>query len=194
MFTNSRQTRENGKSTNRILKAEQPVFGFILVNDLRILSYVHKLVFMIVWIESYAARGYTFMLVCMVLKYLKTVLNEQLTFHLVTKKDILIRYGTFFLCWKGHQSHSHLPDDSVTHTCMQPLPTNSVSLGHSRRRQNNCSILCELIDRVIYLRIKLMKGKPSGSIACTRKQQHRFYWSCSSVATNDATPLKLKLF
>jgi len=25
------------------------------------------------------------------------------------------------------------------------------------------------------------KGKPSGSIACTRKQQPRFYWSCSSV-------------
>ena len=26
------------------------------------------------------------------------------------------------------------------------------------------------------------KGKPSGSIACTRKQQPRFYWSCSSVS------------
>jgi len=33
------------------------------------------------------------------------------------------------------------------------------------------------------------KGKPSGSIACTRKQQPRFYWSCSSVVMNDATPL-----
>jgi len=32
------------------------------------------------------------------------------------------------------------------------------------------------------------KGKPSGSIACTRKQQPRFYWSCSSVVMNDATP------
>jgi len=33
------------------------------------------------------------------------------------------------------------------------------------------------------------KGKPSGSIACTRKLQPRFYWSCSSVVMNDATPL-----
>ena len=34
------------------------------------------------------------------------------------------------------------------------------------------------------------KGKPSGSKACTRKQQPRFYWSCSSVVMNDdATPL-----
>ena len=33
------------------------------------------------------------------------------------------------------------------------------------------------------------KGKPSGSIACTRKQQPLFYWSCSSVVMNDATPL-----
>ena len=33
------------------------------------------------------------------------------------------------------------------------------------------------------------KGKPSGSIACTRKQQPRFYWSRSSVVMNDATPL-----
>jgi len=33
------------------------------------------------------------------------------------------------------------------------------------------------------------KGKPSRSISCTRKQQPRFYWSCSSVAMNDATPL-----
>jgi len=32
-------------------------------------------------------------------------------------------------------------------------------------------------------------GNPSGSIACTRKQQPRFYWSCSSVVMNDATPL-----
>ena len=30
-------------------------------------------------------------------------------------------------------------------------------------------------------------GKLSGSIACTRKQQPRFYWSCSSVVMNDAT-------
>jgi len=33
------------------------------------------------------------------------------------------------------------------------------------------------------------KGKPSGSIACTRKQQPRFYWSCSSVVMNNATTL-----
>jgi len=33
------------------------------------------------------------------------------------------------------------------------------------------------------------KGKPSGSIACMRKQQPRFYWSCLSVVMNDATPL-----
>ena len=33
------------------------------------------------------------------------------------------------------------------------------------------------------------KGKPSGSIACTRKQQPRFYWNCSSVVMNDATPM-----
>ena len=26
-------------------------------------------------------------------------------------------------------------------------------------------------------------------LACTRKQQPRFYWSCSSVIMNDATPL-----
>ena len=31
--------------------------------------------------------------------------------------------------------------------------------------------------------------KPSGSIACTRKQQLRFYWSRSSVVMNDDTPL-----
>ena len=33
------------------------------------------------------------------------------------------------------------------------------------------------------------KGKPPGSIACTRKQQPRFYWSRLSVVMNDATPL-----
>ena len=32
------------------------------------------------------------------------------------------------------------------------------------------------------------KGKPSVSIACTRKQQPRCYWSCLSVVMNDATP------
>jgi len=44
--------------------------------------------------------------------------------------------------------------------------------------------------RAITLRLSnWWKGKPSGSIACTRKQQPRFYWSCSSVVMNDATPL-----
>ena len=42
---------------------------------------------------------------------------------------------------------------------------------------------------IVYL--NWWKGKPSGSIACTRKQKPRFYWSCSSVVTNDATPLCL---
>jgi len=32
-------------------------------------------------------------------------------------------------------------------------------------------------------------GKPSWSIVCTRKQQPRFYWNCSPVVMNDATPL-----
>ena len=43
-------------------------------------------------------------------------------------------------------------------------------------------------NRVILI-LNWWKGKPSGSIACTRKQQPRFYWSCSSVLMNDATPL-----
>jgi len=42
--------------------------------------------------------------------------------------------------------------------------------------------------------INWWKGKPSGSIACTRKQQPRFYWSCSSVVINDVTPLTPKPF
>ena len=33
------------------------------------------------------------------------------------------------------------------------------------------------------------KGNLSGSIACTRKQQPRFYWSCLLVVMNEATPL-----
>ena len=41
----------------------------------------------------------------------------------------------------------------------------------------------------LYLTWNWWKGKPSGSIACTRKQQPRFYGSCSSVVINDATPL-----
>ena len=42
---------------------------------------------------------------------------------------------------------------------------------------------------LIYLIKNWWKGKPSGNIACTRKQQPRFYWSRSSVVMNDAEPL-----
>jgi len=41
---------------------------------------------------------------------------------------------------------------------------------------------------MVFLALNWWKGKPSGSIACTRKQQPRFYWSRSSVVMNDATP------
>jgi len=40
-----------------------------------------------------------------------------------------------------------------------------------------------------YVLLNWLKGMPSGSIACTRKQQSRFYWSCSSVLMNAATTL-----
>jgi len=43
----------------------------------------------------------------------------------------------------------------------------------------------ESVDSII----KLKKGKPSGNKAWMRKQQPRFYWSCSSVVMKDATPL-----
>jgi len=43
------------------------------------------------------------------------------------------------------------------------------------------------LDKVI--KLYWWKGEPSGSIFCTRKQQPRFYWSCSSVVMNDATLL-----
>ena len=43
----------------------------------------------------------------------------------------------------------------------------------------------------IHSNMKMMKGKALRNIACTRKQQPRFYWSCSSVVMNDATPLTL---
>jgi len=42
---------------------------------------------------------------------------------------------------------------------------------------------------VLVFMLNWWKGKPPGSIACTRKRQPRFYWSCSSVVMNDATPL-----
>jgi len=41
----------------------------------------------------------------------------------------------------------------------------------------------------VYITLNWWKGKPSGSIACTWKQQPWFYLSCSSVVMNDATPL-----
>ena len=44
------------------------------------------------------------------------------------------------------------------------------------------------IDRAL---INWWKGKPSGSIACTRKQQPRFYWSRSSVVVWFSGPSKL---
>jgi len=53
---------------------------------------------------------------------------------------------------------------------------------HSKATFRRTLLLCFVI-------INWWKGKPSGSIACTRKQQPRFYWSCSSVVMNDATPL-----
>jgi len=37
--------------------------------------------------------------------------------------------------------------------------------------------------------IKLMKGKALRKHSLHEKQQPRFYWSCSSVVMNDATPL-----
>jgi len=47
-----------------------------------------------------------------------------------------------------------------------------------------------LKNRGPYLgKLNWWKGKPSGIIACTRKQQPRFYWSRSSGVMNDATPL-----
>jgi len=36
----------------------------------------------------------------------------------------------------------------------------------------------------LQIELNWWKGKPSGSIACTRKQQPRFYWSRSSVVMN----------
>jgi len=50
-----------------------------------------------------------------------------------------------------------------------------------------CYSFCNIVPCKVQL--NWWKGKPSGSIACTRKQQPRFYWSCSSVVMNDATPL-----
>ena len=58
--------------------------------------------------------------------------------------------------------------------------------------QNYLVMFCAIrtdISRKLKLVLNWWKGKPSGSIACKKKQQPRLYWSCSSVAMNDATPL-----
>jgi len=44
-------------------------------------------------------------------------------------------------------------------------------------------------EKLIILQLNWWKEKPSGSIVCTRKQQPRFYWSCSSAVMKDASPL-----
>ena len=46
-----------------------------------------------------------------------------------------------------------------------------------------------IMKNIFQILINWWKGKPPGSIACTRKQQPRFYSSCSSVVMNNATPL-----
>ena len=51
------------------------------------------------------------------------------------------------------------------------------------------SFVVRAYTKLLFLKLYWWNGKPSGSIACTRKQQPRFYWSCSSVVMNDATPL-----
>jgi len=55
---------------------------------------------------------------------------------------------------------------------------------HNKGLQRNYTIMTNKD-----FKINWWKGKPSGSIACTRKQKLRFYWSCSSIVMNDATPL-----
>ena len=82
--------------------------------------------------------------------------------------------------WTNLKALGSLPGDrrfsTVYPDTMRRLPT-SLRRGPGWPRCPHCS------------EIKLMKGKALKSIACTRKQQHRFYWSCSSVVMNDATPL-----
>jgi len=63
----------------------------------------------------------------------------------------------------------------------------SVCLACGERMSNVTSYT--LAYAKLFWTLNWWKGKPSGSIACTRKQQPRFYWSCSSVVMNDATPL-----
>jgi len=46
-----------------------------------------------------------------------------------------------------------------------------------------------ITHNVIWAKENWWKGKPPGSIACTRKQQPQFYWSRSSLVMNDAIPL-----
>jgi len=50
-------------------------------------------------------------------------------------------------------------------------------------------VWCVTGNQALSVELNRWKGKPSGSIACMRKQQLRFYWSCSSVEMNDFTPL-----
>ena len=53
------------------------------------------------------------------------------------------------------------------------------------------NFLCPCCLREYYKtlnKLKWWKGEPSGSITCTRKQQPWFYWSCSSIVMNNATP------
>jgi len=47
----------------------------------------------------------------------------------------------------------------------------------------------KFLEHTFMYQLNWWKGKPSESKACTRKQQPRFYWSCSSVVMNDATSL-----
>ena len=48
------------------------------------------------------------------------------------------------------------------------------------------------IRSLLFVASNWWMGKPSESKACMEKQQHRFYWSCSSVEMKDATPLTPK--
>jgi len=54
--------------------------------------------------------------------------------------------------------------------------------------QRNYQISIASVEEKKYT-LNWWKGQPSGSIACTRNQQPRVYWSCASVVMNDATPL-----
>jgi len=72
--------------------------------------------------------------------------------------------------------------------CMFKLFT-SIVFYFPVRITSRCWRYMHVLTAIFLANNKLMKGKASGSIACTRKQQPRFYWSCSSVVMNYATPL-----